>query len=281
MKIGWIGAGVMGQSMYAHLAKEHKVSVYTRTPSKIKEKKQIQVCNDIATCIQDCDVIFTMVAFPYDVEEVYFSKHGILEYAKKGAYLIDMTTSSPQLAKRIAAYAHSFHVLDAPVSGGDSGARNATLSIMVGGEEKSYEAMLPILSLLGTNITYMGEAGMGQHCKMCNQIAVAGASAAYSEALVYAQANDLDPQLMLQAIASGAAGSWQINNMAPRVLQSDFDPGFFIKHFIKDMQIAQQEMTDKNTSLQMLNTVLEMYKKLAEQGYEHLGTQALIQYYKK
>lgn len=279
MKIAWIGAGVMGQAMYSHLTSSHEVHVYTRSSSKIKDTTQITVHDSIKSCVQDCDVIFTMVGYPSDVEEVYFKDNGILNSVKKDAILIDMTTSSPQLAIKIANSTNN-KVLDAPVSGGDLGARNASLSIMVGGEESVYKKVSNLFELMGKNITLIGSHGAGQHCKMCNQIAVAGASAAYTEAIIYAQANNIDVQTMFTAIKSGAAGSWQIDNMAPRVLNNDLDPGFFIKHFIKDMKIAQQEMQNKTISLEMLNCVLAMYEQLADKELEDLGTQALIKYYK-
>ncbi len=281
MKIAWIGAGVMGQGMYAHLVKQnHDVHVFTRTPSKIKDVSNIHIHDNIKDCVHDCDIVFTMVGYPTDVEDVYFSENGILANVKQDAVLIDMTTSSPQLAIKIA-HSTSNKVLDAPVSGGDSGAKNATLSIMVGGNEDVFNDMHPLFSCMGTNITYMGTQGAGQHTKMCNQIAVAGATAAYSEAIIYANENNLDVANVFNAIKSGAAGSWQINNMAPRALAKDFEPGFFIKHFIKDMKIAKQEMQNKNISLEMLDCVLHMYETLADQNLENEGTQALIKYYKK
>ena len=192
-----------------------------------------------------------------------------------------MTTSSPALAQRLHALGkeRGIRVLDAPVSGGDSGARNASLSIMVGGDEADFEAAAPFFACMGKSIHYMGPAGAGQHTKAANQIAVAGATAAYTEALVYAQQVGLDPQAMLQAIGGGAAGSWQIANMAPRVLKGDFAPGFFIKHFIKDMRIVQEECRSRGVDLEMLNTVCALYEKMAEDGLENEGTQALIQYY--
>lgn len=278
--IAWIGAGVMGKSMLKHLKKQgYSVSVYNRTLEKIQELTQedIIVCESIQQCVKDADIICTMVGYPKDVEEVY---EQIFQYAKDNVYCIDFTTSSPSLAKSlyVKGKQKGLHILDAPVSGGDTGAKQATLSIMVGGDQQDYEAMLPIFECLGTRISYMGEAGNGQHTKACNQIAVAGAVAAMSEALVYAKQHNLDMKQMLNAIQGGAAGSWQLTNTAPRVLQEDFQPGFYIHHFIKDMHIIQEET---NTPLDMLNTVCNMYETLADQGEANLGTQALIHYYKK
>ncbi len=278
--IAWIGAGVMGKSMLKHLKKQgYLVSVYNRTLEKIQELAQedIIICDNIQQCVQDADIICTMVGYPKDVESVY---EQVFQYAKDNVYCIDFTTSSPSLAKSLyeKGKQKGFHILDAPVSGGDTGAKQATLSIMVGGDEQDYEAMLPIFECLGTRISYMGEAGNGQHTKACNQIAVAGAVAAMSEALVYAKQHNLDMEQMLNAIQGGAAGSWQLTNTAPRVLQEDFQPGFYIHHFIKDMHIIQEET---NTLLDMLNTVCNMYETLADQGEANLGTQALIHYYTK
>lgn len=281
MKIAWIGTGVMGKAMLTHLIDaKYDVNVYNRSPQKLESlKTSATICKSIQECVKDCDYVFTMLSYPNDVKSVYLEEGGIIHHAKRSAILIDMTTSSPLLAQTIAKEA-SQEVLDAPVSGGDSGAKNATLSIMVGGNMEAFEQTKQLFSLMGTNINYIGPAGYGQHCKMCNQIAVAGASAAYSEALVYMHENKLDPTLVLKAIATGAAGSWQIEHMAPRVLQEDFAPGFFIKHFVKDMKIAKEVMASHNINLEMLNSVLQMYEELEANGYADFGTQALIKYYK-
>lgn len=280
MKIAWIGTGVMGCAMLSHLVEEHEVHTYNRTLSKLDAlPNNVSKHSDIASCVKDCDVVFTMVSYPSDVEEVYFDNNGIIENAKKSAILVDMTTSSPTLAARIASQAHQ-EVLDAPVSGGDSGAKNATLSIMVGGNKKAFDAVLPLFRKMGKTSTLIGPHGYGQHCKMCNQIAVAGATAAYSEALVYMRENNLNAPLVLEAISGGAAGSWQLSNMANRVLQGDFAPGFFIKHFTKDMRIVKEVMKEHNVTLEMLESVYSMYETLEQSGYENLGTQSLINYYK-
>lgn len=284
-KIGFIGVGVMGSSMIKHLVNHsHEVKMFTRTSSKaekLSKEVNAKVCKTIKETVEDADFVISIVGYPKDVEEVYFDKDGIIENAKKSAVLIDMTTSKPSLAVEIYNKAKEMGIeaIDAPVSGGDKGAREATLSIMVGGSIEGFNKAKEILNLLGKSIHYMGEAGMGQHTKACNQIAVAGATAAYTEAIVYAKKVGLDVDKMFSAISGGAAGSWQINNMAPRALKKDFDPGFFVKHFIKDMRIVREEMDNKNVDLRMLDTVLEMYEQMANLGFEDDGTQALIKIY--
>lgn len=284
MKIAWIGCGVMGKSMLLNLHKGgHTVSAYNRTYEKAEPLKEqgILVTRTIRERVKDAELVCTMVGYPSDVKEVYEGEDGIFAHAQHNAVLIDFTTSSPALAKTLAAVAkeRGFAMLDAPVSGGDSGARDATLSIMAGGDADVFKRMLPVFSLLGKGIHYMGPAGSGQHTKACNQIAVAGAVAAMSEALVYARAVGLDEKKMLAAISGGAAGSWQITNTAPRVLNQDFAPGFYIKHFIKDMHIVQQEMEEQGVHLDMLEAVCNMYEALANAGEENNGTQALVHYY--
>lgn len=283
MKVAWIGTGVMGSAMLMHLKDAgHVVHAYNRSYEKAERLAQygIHVYSTIKECVQDCDMIFTMVGYPKDVEDVYTSKDGIFAHAKQHAILIDMTTSSPKLAKTLYEKAKSlgFMMMDAPVSGGDSGAKAASLSIMCGGDQYVFDQIQNVLSCMG-NPMYMGEAGCGQHTKACNQIAVAGAVAAMSEAIVYAKHHHLNIEAMLQAISGGAAGSWQINHTAPRVLKEDFAPGFYIKHFIKDMHIVQEEMEEQH--LDMLDTVCHMYEELASQGEADLGTQALLHYYEK
>ncbi|MGI6156966.1 MAG: NAD(P)-dependent oxidoreductase [Saccharofermentanales bacterium] len=285
--IGFIGTGVMGRAMVERLCLAgHHVSVYNRT----REKAEATACATGATCcdtiadaVQGADFVITIVGYPDDVREVMMGPGGVFEHAPRGAVVIDMTTSSPTLAEELyeQGKARDLDVLDAPVSGGDVGAKNGTLSIMVGGDRQAFDYSTPILSLLGQNIVYMGPAGFGQHTKAANQIAVAGATAAMTEAIRYAEQVGLDPETMLDAIGAGAAGSWQIANMAPRVLNGDHLPGFFIKHFIKDMRIISNEMADRDTRLPMLETVRSLYETMAEQGQENLGTQALIRLYRK
>lgn len=276
----------MGAQQAGHLAKAgYPVSAYTHKYEKLLELEKefgIAPCKTVAQAVQDADVIFVMVGYPADVEEV-FLQDGILDHAKAGTLAIDMTTSSPSLAVRLyeEGKAKGVRVMDAPVSGGDSGARNGTLSIMVGGDEADFQEALPLFEQMGKNIVHMGPAGFGQHTKAANQIAVAGATAAYTEALVYAEKAGLDPNRLLEAIGAGAAGSWQLTNMAPRVLKGDLAPGFFVKHFIKDMKIVQQESRQRGVELEMLDAVLKMYEKMSEMGLDDRGTQALIQYYRK
>ena len=284
-RIAWIGTGVMGSAMAKNLLKAgHDVSLYSRTQikaDKVCEEAGGNVCSSIQEAVKETDYIFTMIGYPKDVEEVYLGDKGIFKYAKSGALIVDMTTSQPSLASRLyeEGRQRGLRLMDAPVSGGDMGARNATLSIMVGGDEADFLEAKPLFECLGKNIVYLGRAGMGQHTKAANQIALAGATTAMTEALVYAKNVGLDPQIMLTAIGAGAAGSWQLNNMAPRVLNGDLAPGFFIKHFIKDMKIVKDEMSARGIDLQMLNLVFDLYQRMADCGLENDGTQALIKLY--
>lgn len=284
--IGFIGVGVMGKSMVRNLMKNgFEVSIYARTKAKVTDilAEGALWCDSIAQCAQGKDAVITIVGYPKDVEEVYFGRGGILENASAGCVLIDMTTTSPQLSVKIeqAAKEKGLKALDAPVSGGDVGAKNGTLSIMVGGEKETYTQCLPIFQAMGTNIIYEGKAGAGQHTKMANQIALGGAIAGVCEALTYAKKVGLDLQTMLDSISKGAAGSWQMSNMAPRMLKGDFDPGFFVKHYIKDMNIALEEASHVDLTMPVLNEVHDMYQALDDQGMGDLGTQALIKYYDK
>lgn len=286
-KIAWIGTGVMGASMAGHLSREgHELFLFNRTHTKavkVAEQIKAKAFDTIAETVKDADFIFTIVGYPHDVEEVMLKPQGVFDSAKKGALIIDMTTSLPSLAVKLYQIGQEkgLKLLDAPVSGGDSGARNGTLSIMVGGDQEDFKTALPLFEAMGQNIVHMGVAGNGQHTKAANQIAVAGATAAMTEAIVYSKKVGLEPEAMLKAIGAGAAGSWQLQNMAPRVLQKDFDPGFFVKHFIKDMKIVNEEMEERDTHLEMLNTVLNLYLKMAEAGFEDDGTQALIKLYEE
>lgn len=282
--VGFIGVGVMGKSMVRNLMKNgYEVSIFTRTKNKVLDviEEGAKWCDDIKTCVNNKAVIITIVGYPKDVEEVYFGTEGILENSKEGTCVIDMTTTSPKLSLRIynEAKKRNINALDAPVSGGDLGAKNGTLSIMVGGDLETFEKCKNVLSTMGTNIIYEGKAGNGQHTKMANQIALAGAISGVCEAMTYAKAVGLDVKTMLDSISQGAAGSWQMTNMAPRILKGNFDPGFYIKHFIKDMNLAVEESADVEVSLGVLNKVLNMYKTLDENSLGDLGTQALIKYY--
>lgn len=285
-KIGFIGIGVMGAPMAGHLLKAgYDVAVYARRKEAADAlvSQGAEFCSSIAQCAKGRDAVITMVGFPKDVEEVYFGEQGILQNASTGTILIAMTTTSPRLSLRIAQAAakKGLCALDAPVSGGDVGARQATLSIMVGGDPAVYQACLPLFQAMGKQVVYEGPAGSGQHTKMANQIALGGAIAGVCEALAYGKRAGLDLPTMLQSISAGAAGSWQMSNMAPRMLASDFAPGFFIKHYIKDMDIALQEAEGFGLHMQVLEEVRKMYVALAQEGKENLGTQALYQYYEQ
>lgn len=282
-KVAWIGTGVMGKPMALHLAQAgYEVTAYNRTHSKALElQDSVRVVDNIIDCVKEADLVFTIVGFPQDVREVYFKEDGILNHVKEGAIVIDMTTSSPALAKEIytAALNKNVHALDAPVTGGDKGAREKTLSIMVGGSEKVYQKVVDTLEILGSTVTYMGKAGNGQHTKLANQICIAGSISTTAEALTYARKHGLDLQLMLRVINNGSASSWQSQNNGPKMVIHDKEPGFFIKHFIKDLRLA---MTEKeNIELPILRQVLDQYESLLEDGYADFGTQAIIDYYTK
>lgn len=279
--IAWIGTGVMGAGMVSHLLDgTDQITVYNRTAAKAEAlaAKGAKVAYTVADAVRDADFIFTIVGFPKDVEEVY---RQIFEHAKPGALAVDMTTSSPQLAVQLheEGRKHNIRVLDAPVSGGDSGAKAGTLSIMAGGDPDAFEEVQPYFEKMGSSILLMGPAGSGQHTKMANQIAITGAVTSVAEALAYARANGLDPDKLLGAIGKGAAGSWQMNNNGPKMIADDFDPGFFIKHFIKDMRLARDSAETRDLDLPVLNLVLSLYEELQDQGDGELGTQAIIKHY--
>lgn len=279
--IGFIGTGVMGNSMALNLLKAgHELHIFTRTKQKaVNLLEQGASWHDsIANLAQAVDVIITIVGYPHDVEEVYLSKTGIIEHAKTGSLLIDMTTSKPTLAEEIAraAKAKGLTALDAPVSGGDIGAKNGKLAIMVGGDQEGFERALPFFEIMGEKTIHQGPAGAGQHTKMCNQITIASNMLGVSEAIAYARKAGLDPSRVLDSITTGAAGSWSLTNLAPRMIKGDFAPGFFVKHFIKDMTIALETAEEMNLSTPGLKLALSLYQELAEAGEEDSGTQALI-----
>ena len=279
--IGWIGTGVMGLSMCNHLlSKGYPVTVYNRTRRKAQPllaagAKWAETCRAVA---EQSDVVFTMVGYPEDVRQVYFGDSGILAGGKAGTILVDMTTTSPSLAREIyqIATSKSFQAIDAPVSGGDVGARAGTLSIMVGGNEEVVKAIMPLLKIIGRQIVHQGGAGSGQHAKMCNQIVIASTMVGVCECLLYGHKAGLDLATMLRSITKGAAACWSLDNMAPRILKRDFDPGFFVEHFIKDMSIALDEAQRMNIALPGLALVHQLYLALRAQGHEKLGTQALM-----
>jgi 3-hydroxyisobutyrate dehydrogenase len=279
-KIGFIGAGVMGKSMILNLMKKgFEVSVYARDKNKIEDiiKSGAIFSDSVSSCVKDKDIVITIVGYPKDVEELYLSKDGILNSAKDGTYLIDMTTTSPNLVIDIynKAKEKNLKFLDAPVSGGDIGAKNATLSIMVGGEEKDFNSCKKIFEALGTTIIYEGKVGSGQHTKMANQIAIAGIMAGISEAIAYGKSTGLDIDTMLKSISNGAAQSWHMSNNAPKMNKRDFKPGFYIKHMVKDLNIANEEVPN----LRVLKEVINMYETLERNGDGDLGTQAICKFY--
>lgn len=283
-KIGFIGTGVMGASIVKHLLRAgHEVTVYTRTKSKADALVAIGAkwADTPAKATEEQQIVFSMVGYPKDVEEVYCGDKGIFSSAKQGTIVVDMTTSEPTLAKKIYEQAKEIdvHSLDAPVSGGDIGAQNGTLSLMVGGDEAVFEQMKPIFEVFGQNIVYQGAAGTGHHTKMCNQIAIASGMIGVCESMVYGLNAGLTMDEVLRSITAGAAGSWSLSNLAPRMLKEDFAPGFYIKHMIKDMKVALDEAERMNIQLPGLLLAKSMYDKLLEAGYGDNGTQALIKYY--
>lgn len=278
--VGFIGTGVMGSSMADHILNAgYRLHVYSRTKSKA-----LAVCQNggvwadtPAELAEKCDFIITIVGFPSDVESIYLKPDGIIENAQKNSIIIDMTTSSPLLAIKIyeAAKKRSVHALDAPVSGGDVGAKTAALSIMVGGDKQCFDDAKPIFDIIGKNIEFQGRAGSGQHTKMVNQIAIAAGMVGLCESLAYAVKAGLDPETVLKSIGSGAAASWSLNNLGPRIIKGDFAPGFYVKHFIKDMAIAIESAEEMGLELPGLTLAKSLYDKLAQNGYELDGTQAL------
>lgn len=284
LKIGFIGTGVMGKSIVKHLLKAgHEVSVYTRTKEKAEElltlgARWVSKPSEAASSVQ---YLFTMVGYPHDVEEVYFGEEGIFSIENKGLTVIDLTTSTPTLAKKIDNRAKELEMqsLDAPVSGGDIGAQLGKLSIMCGGERETFDSSLPVLKLFGETILHEGTAGAGQHTKMCNQITIASNMIGVCEALTYGKKAGLELEQVLRAISTGAAGSWSLSNLAPRMIKGDLEPGFFIKHFVKDMKIALEESERMNLTLPGLELAKSLYDQLISDGYEDKGTQALIKLY--
>ncbi|MCG8553153.1 MAG: NAD(P)-dependent oxidoreductase [Desulfobacterales bacterium] len=279
--IGFIGLGVMGQSMAGHLlAAGYTVRVFNRTKQKadaLVEKGAVW-CGSVADLAAASDIIITIVGYPADVEEVFMGPSGILENARPGALAIDMTTSDPALAIKLWQHGQqkSIGVLDAPVSGGDIGARNASLSIMAGGEPEDFQRALPVFKIMGANVVHQGKAGSGQHTKMANQIAIAAGMIAVCESISYAKHAGLDPETVLESIGKGAAASWSLNNLGPKMIRGDDAPGFFIRHFVKDMGIALSSARDMGMKTPGLDTAYALYKQMAEQGDGIKGTQALF-----
>ena len=279
-RVGWIGLGVMGTSMCGHVLKAgYPTTVFTRTRGRADGLLATGAtwAESPAAVAAASDVVVTMVGFPADVEAVYFPTDGILAGARPGTLLIDMTTTRPSLAVRIAeaAAVRGCAALDAPVPGGDVGARNATLSIMVGGEATAVETARPLLAVLGKNIVRQGGPGAGQHAKMANQITIAGTMIGVCEALLYAAKAGLDLDTMLQSIRPGAAGCWTLENLAPRIIKGNFDPGFYVEHFIKDLGIALDEAARMGLALPGLQLVERLYRRAADLGHGRKGTHAL------
>lgn len=282
--IGFIGVGLMGKSMVRNLMKAgYELHIYARAKAKVEDviSGGAVFHESIGDCVKGRDAVITIVGFPQDVEEVYFDSGNILDSAAPGTYLIDMTTTGPMLAEKIyeEGTKRGFHVLDAPVTGGDTGAKEGTLSILVGGEAADYEACRPLFEAMGTNINYEGKAGCGQHCKLANQIMIAGTLSGVCEAITYAQEKGLDLDTFMKSVSTGAAGSRQLDLFGPKIAAGDYTPGFFMKHFIKDMKLALIEANKSGLDLGVLSQVLANYEELEAEGYGELGTQALIKFY--
>ena len=284
--VGFAGLGVMGHSMAGHILEGgYDLLVYNRSKEKGLDllTRGAVWAESPKALAEKSDVVISIVGYPKDVEELYLGTGGIVSAARPGTVLVDMTTSSPALAVRIAEEGakKSLSVLDAPVSGGDRGAREGTLSIMAGGEKGTFDSVRPLLELLGKNIVLQGGPGSGQHAKMANQIAIASGMMGVCEALVYGKRAGLDLELLLSSISGGAAGSWSLSNLAPRILAGNFAPGFFVKHFIKDMKIALEEVERMGVRAPGLKQAYALYEELAAEGCSDDGTQALYKIYDK
>ncbi len=283
--VGFIGTGVMGAPMAGHILDAgFQLNVFSRTKAKaagLLDKGAVWM-DSVARLAESSMVIITIVGFPTDVEGIYCGPEGLLENASPGSITVDMTTSDPALAEKLYQYgrARGISVLDAPVSGGDLGARNASLSIMVGGDENTFQDLLPLFRIMGENIVYQGSAGKGQHTKMANQIAIAAGMVAVSEALAYAGRAGLDPETVLESIGKGAAASWSLNNLGPRMIAGNFEPGFYVKHFIKDMTIALTSAKALDLDTPGLSLAKTLYDRLSAAGCSDEGTQALFKLFR-
>ncbi|KRM71797.1 NAD(P)-dependent oxidoreductase [Lacticaseibacillus brantae] len=284
MQLGFIGTGVMGTAIVLNLLKAgHQVTVFNRT--KAHAQKTIDAgavwANSPEAVAAVSEVTFSMVGFPQDVEETYLGDHGIFKGAAAGSTVVDMTTSTPTLAERLAHIGdeHEIHVLDAPVSGGDIGARDATLTVMVGGDRATFEAIKPIFAVIGKTINYFGTAGMGQHAKMANQIMIAGTMTGLTEMLLYAKKAGLDMDQTLATLAGGGANNWSMNAYGPRILAGDYTPGFFAKHFLKDLRIALDEADKMHLNLPATRLAADLYAAMVAAGKGDMGTQGLITTY--
>ncbi|HEV8327055.1 MAG TPA: NAD(P)-dependent oxidoreductase [Nitrospiraceae bacterium] len=280
-RIGWIGSGVMGSSMCGHLLTAgYRVTVHSRTRSKAQPllDRGAQWAESSRAVAAESDVLFTMVGFPQDVRAVYFDETGVLAGARAGMILIDMTTTQPSLSREIAAAASAkdLSAIDAPVSGGDIGAKNAALSIMIGGDTTSVQAVMPLFELLGKQIVHQGWPGTGQQAKLCNQIVIAGTMVGVCESLLYGYKAGLDLNRMLDSIRGGAASCWTLDHLAPRILQRNFEPGFFVEHFVKDMSLALEEAKRMGLVLPGLTLVHQLYQTVQTLGHGRSGTHALM-----
>lgn len=286
MKIAWIGIGVMGESMAGHLLDAgHELFVYNRTVSKTDGlvKRGATLLKEVKDAPLNADVIFSMVGYPKDVEEVYLGENGLIKTAKEGQVFVDMTTSSPTLAKKISEEFAKVGAtaLDLPVTGGDIGAKNGTLSIMAGGDKKVFEeTVLPLVKNFGKNITYFGEAGKGQYTKLANQITIATTMISVAESFKFAKEVGLNLDDFFNIVSTGSGGSFSMTSYGPRILKGDFKPGFFIHHFIKDMRLALEECEKMNIKLPGLETAYEVYNELEEEVRNTNGTQAISKWYK-
>lgn len=280
-RIGWIGTGVMGRSMCGHLIDAgYSTTVYNRSKEKLQDllAKGATAAASPKEVAARSDVVFSIVGFPHDVREVILGDDGALAGAAQGSIVVDMTTSEPQLAVEIyeAAQAKNIHAIDAPVSGGDVGAREARLSIMIGGGDEAVQKVKPLFELMGKTIVHQGGAGAGQHTKMVNQILISTNMIGVCEALLYGVKAGLDLPTVLQSVSSGAAGSWSLSNLGPRMINGNFDPGFFVEHFIKDMGIALAEARRMRLALPGLALAEQLYQAVAAQGHARDGTHALM-----
>ena len=284
MNIGFIGTGVMGNSIVSHLlAAGYNLTIYSRTREKAQNllEQGAHWANSPKELASGQQIIFTMVGMPQDVHNIYFGNNGLIANVEKGTVLVDMTTSNPSLAQEIyeEATKRQVHSLDVPVSGGDIGARNGTLSLMVGGDEDVFLSIQDVLSTFAETIVYQGKAGSGQHTKMCNQILGVNNLIGVCESIAYALAANLNVENVLKSIATGAAGSWSMTNLGPKIIAADFNPGFFVKHMLKDLNIAQKECLNLGIHLPGLKKALELFTQLEEKGYGDYGTQVLAKYY--
>ncbi|MGX7013329.1 NAD(P)-dependent oxidoreductase [Vagococcus silagei] len=280
-KIGFIGTGVMGASIVRHLLQAgYVVSVNNRTKAKAAPllAEGAAWCDTPKQIVDASDIIFTIVGYPSDVEETYYGSKGIFSTDVNGKILVDMTTSTPSLAKKIyqTALERDTNALDAPVSGGDLGAKNGTLTIMVGGDQAVYDQVVPLFEVFGSKVNLQGGPGAGQHTKMANQIMIAGTMTGMTELLVYAKASGLELEKVLDTVGGGSAANWSLTNYAPRILKEDYTPGFFAKHFLKDLKIALDEADKMNVKLPATERAKELYQELNDEGFENDGTQALI-----